>query len=144
MTTTVADWLAHMSVADKVGQMTQLDISVVLADGCPVRLNSTKLRATLRTQRLGSILNTPFSGSARCGISGWSASQWREVVDQIQAEAAAQGLPPLVYGIDSVHGANYVRGATLLPHQLAFHEVPHWPTEMAMAEYVEQRVSVRA
>ena len=32
----------------------------------------------------------------------------------------------------------------LLPHQLAFHEVPHWPTEMAMAEYVEQRVSVRA
>ncbi|NIP93544.1 MAG: beta-glucosidase, partial [Akkermansiaceae bacterium] len=25
---------------------------------------------------------------------------------------------PVLYGIDSVHGANYVRGATLFPHNL--------------------------
>ena len=118
MTTLAEQWLARMPLEDRVGQMTQLDISLVLAEGCPVRLNASRLQHTLQTQRLGSLLNTPFSGGARCGASGWTASQWRVVVDQIQTEAAAQGLPPLVYGIDSVHGANYVRDATLLPHQL--------------------------
>ena len=112
-------WLTRMSAADKIGQMTQLDISMVLADGCPLRIDDAKLRRQLRVHRLGSLLNSPFSGTdPRCGSSGWNASEWRATVEHVQAAAADEGLPPLIYGIDSVHGASYCRGATLLPQQL--------------------------
>ena len=112
-------WLSRMSAADKIGQMTQLDISMVLADGCPLRIDDAKLRRQLRIHRLGSLLNSPFSGTEpRCGSSGWNATDWRAAVEHIQTAAADEGLPPLIYGIDSVHGASYCRGATLLPQQL--------------------------
>ena len=112
-------WLSRMSAADKIGQMTQLDISMVLADGCPLRIDDAKLRRQLRVHRLGSLLNSPFSGTdPRCGLSGWNATDWRAAVEHIQTAAADEGLPPLIYGIDSVHGASYCRGATLLPQQL--------------------------
>ena len=82
-------WLTRMSAADKIGQMTQLDISMVLADGCPLRIDDAKLRRQLRVHRLGSLLNSPFSGTdPRCGSSGWNASEWRASVEHVQAAAA--------------------------------------------------------
>ena len=115
----VDSWLARMDVATKAGQMTQLDMSLVVDDtACPVTLSASKLRDVLGRLRVGSLLNTPFSGANRCNSTGWSASEWRAIVAQVQEEAARQGLPPLVIGIDSIHGANYVRGATLFPQQL--------------------------
>jgi beta-glucosidase len=110
--------LSGMSLEDKAGQMTQLDIDRVLAGDCPVRVNTTRLRMMLKSQRFGSLFNTPFTGGRRCGSMGWTAAEWRSVVTQIQAEAQKQGIPPVLFGIDSVHGANYVRGALLMPQQL--------------------------
>ena len=118
--TRVDEWLAGMSVTDKCGQMTQLDISMIIADGCPVRIDAAKLSDVLGRLRVGSILNTPFSGGSRCNKTGWTADEWRGVVQQIQVAASFESppLPPLVLGIDSIHGANYVHGATLFPQQL--------------------------
>ena len=94
-------------------------MSLIVNDtGCPVSVDPLKLRDVLSRLRVGSLLNTPFSGANRCGSTGWSAAEWRAVVEQIQAEAARLGLPPVVIGIDSIHGANYVRGATMFPQQL--------------------------
>ena len=115
----VDDWIARMSVEDKAGQMTQLDISMVVRSGsCPVTLDPAKLADVLGRLRLGSLLNSPFSGGPVCGKTGWNASEWRGIVAQVQAEAARHGLPPLAVGVDSIHGANYVHEATLFPQQL--------------------------
>src|SRR5262249_58228037 len=44
---------------------------------------------------------------------------WREIVPAIQKAAAETRLKiPVLYGIDSIHGANYVKGATLFPQPL--------------------------
>jgi beta-glucosidase len=111
--------LGAMTLADKAGQMTQLDISMVVHDSdCPVRLDAAKLDDVIGRLRVGSLLNSPFSGGPRCNKTGWTASEWRSVVSQIQAEASRYGVPPLAIGIDSIHGANYVHGATLFPQQL--------------------------
>jgi hypothetical protein len=39
----------------------------------------------------------------------WSAAQWREAMRTIQEVAKEEGVLPLLHGIDSVHGANYVQ-----------------------------------
>lgn len=113
----VARMMAGMSLREKVGQMTQVDISVVMTDK---KLDPAKLADWLGNKRVGSILNSPYSGRDcnAAGPTGLSAPEWRAVVHNIQAKAQELGLPPVLFGLDSVHGATYVRGATLFPHQI--------------------------
>src|SRR6202008_4750421 len=45
--------------------------------------------------------------------------KWREIIGQIQEASQRTRLKiPVLYGIDSIHGANYVRGATLYPQEI--------------------------
>lgn len=85
------------------------------------KLDPSKVQHWLGVKKVGSILNSPYSGRD-CdanGPTGLSASEWRDVVHSIQSEAQRLGLPPVLFGLDSVHGATYVRGATLFGQQIA-------------------------
>ncbi|MEP6788873.1 MAG: glycoside hydrolase family 3 N-terminal domain-containing protein, partial [Acidobacteriota bacterium] len=45
--------------------------------------------------------------------------KWHELIGEIQRASAQTRLKiPNIYGIDSIHGANYVRGATLFPQEI--------------------------
>ena len=44
--------------------------------------------------------------------------EWRAFVHEVQSVAAELGEPPILFGLDSVHGAGYVQGATVYPQQL--------------------------
>eukprot|EP00307_Rebecca_sp_RCC1486_P013478 CAMPEP_0119434146 /NCGR_PEP_ID=MMETSP1335-20130426/50521_1 /TAXON_ID=259385 /ORGANISM="Chrysoculter rhomboideus, Strain RCC1486" /LENGTH=1088 /DNA_ID=CAMNT_0007460001 /DNA_START=24 /DNA_END=3290 /DNA_ORIENTATION=+ len=108
-----------MTIEEKVGQMTQIDISLVTKDG---KLDRAEMRRWLRKYKVGSLLNSPYSGGA-CGDhsvpAGWTASEWRSLIHDVQQLAEDEGVPPILYGLDSVHGASYVYGATLFGHQIA-------------------------
>lgn len=121
-----ADVWAHvqrMTLEQRIGQMTQLNIDLIIAGNITTReqvstLNVTRLREFIRRFHVGSWLNSPLAGRTIAGYSGLDAAEWRAVIDTLERETVAvDGVPPL-YGIDSVHGANYVRGATLFPHQI--------------------------
>lgn len=108
--------VARMTVEEKVGQMTQLTIGVLAAEGSPqrdsVRLDPAKLREAIVQRHVGSLLNV-IGGSLT--LEGWHG-----LIGQIQDVATREtrlGIPVL-YGIDFVHGANYTRGGTLFPHNL--------------------------
>jgi len=108
--------LAQMTLDEKVGQMTQLTLTAVAAEGGPqrdsVRLDPAKLREAVVNRHVGSILNV-IGGSLT--LEGWDA-----LIRQIQGVAMREsrlGIPVL-YGIDFVHGANYTRGGTIFPHNL--------------------------
>jgi beta-glucosidase len=108
--------LAQMTLEEKVGQMTQLTVAVLAAEGGPqrdsVRLDPAKLRTAVVDRHVGSILNV-IGGSLT--LEGWDA-----LIRQIQGMAMREtrlGIPVL-YGIDFVHGANYTRGGTIFPHNL--------------------------
>ncbi len=108
--------LARMTLEEKVGQMTQLTLAAVAAQGGPardsVRLDTARLRHALVDRHVGSLLNV-VGGSL--SLDGWHA-----LVAQVQDVAVKQtrlGIPVL-YGVDFVHGANYTRGGTLFPHNL--------------------------
>ncbi|MFI9815367.1 glycoside hydrolase family 3 protein [Saccharothrix variisporea] len=93
-----------MTLAEKVGQMTQAERSAV--DGDPELI--TRLG-------LGSVLSGGGSGPASNTPQGWA-----DMVDRYQERALATRLRiPLLYGVDSVHGNNNLVGATIFPHNIA-------------------------
>jgi beta-glucosidase len=104
--------LSELSTEQKVGQMTQLTIDVFM-DG--TNLNRDKLKEWMTNYHVGSILNTPFSGGLIDGEVGWTPQQFRDVIVDIQEIARNTSNLPVLYGIDSIHGASYVYGSTLFP-----------------------------
>jgi len=107
--------VARMTLEEKVGQMTQLTLEVVSerADDRHVHLDMDKLHEAIVEHHVGSILN--------CGGSANTIDNWHEVITAIQDLATKEtrlGIP-VIYGIDSIHGANYVVGATLFPQNIA-------------------------
>ncbi|KAF4321811.1 hypothetical protein BBO99_00004493 [Phytophthora kernoviae] len=102
-----------------LGQMTQLDVSTILHP------NRTLNRAVVREHarlNIGSYLNTPgadLNDSNPNTTRNFSPREWRDLITEIQDIFASQpGSHPVLYGLDSVHGANYVRGAVLFGQQL--------------------------
>ena len=112
----IDDLLAEMTVEQKVGEMTQLTLQAMSATeglaGQPHAIDVDKLREAVLDRHVGSILNV-FNVAH-------TPEYWVEVIDQIQtlADERETGVPVL-YGIDAIHGNNYMQGATLFPHQLA-------------------------
>jgi len=111
--------LAIMSVEEKVGQMTQVNISVLAkkynATDIPVgehALDPEKLKKVLVDCNVGSILNAL---EGRKSMDGW-----HEVINDIQ-KTAVENTPhsiPVLFGVDAIHGATYIFGSTLFPHNI--------------------------
>src|ERR1051325_10344345 len=109
----IEDLLKRMTLEEKVGQMTQLAIGMIV-DGRDqdVKINQAKLEKAIVKYGVGSILNV--------SDQALTVDHWREIIGQIQEAATKKtrlGIP-VIYGIDSIHGANYVRGSTLFPQEI--------------------------
>eukprot|EP01132_Coremiostelium_polycephalum_P002396 gene2396-2963_t len=113
----VNNLLNQMSIEEKVGQMTQLDITFLTLPNS-IEINETQLAYVCKNYYIGSFLNSPVSGSLM-GQTHWlNTTQWMNTIQRIQ-QVTIESSPnqiPMIYGLDSVHGANYVHGATLFPH----------------------------
>tara|TARA_R100000908_G_scaffold65423_1_gene56192 strand:+ start:42338 stop:44584 length:2247 start_codon:yes stop_codon:yes gene_type:complete len=108
----VLDLLSRMTLEEKVGQMTQLNITLINNTGKQrnVELNERKARTYINDHHIGSFLN----GEAVPAI------EWFEYIDQLQRIAVEEtrlGIP-IIYGIDHMHGASYLAGSTIFPHNL--------------------------
>jgi beta-glucosidase len=102
--------------AQLLGQMTQLTLSTVM-DKTSRELNETAVRSFAK-MNIGSYLNT-FWDEPINGTYGYNVTEFRSIVQRIQEITMEEnGGHPMIYGIDSVHGANYVDGAVLFPQQI--------------------------
>jgi beta-glucosidase len=104
--------LGKMTVKEKIGQMTQLEIGMV-TDGMDqsIRINSEKLHKAVSEYGVGSILNVHDQAL--------SEEKWHEIIRAIQEEAKKTRLHvPVLYGIDTIHGPNYIAEGTLFPQPL--------------------------
>jgi beta-glucosidase len=104
--------LKQMTLEEKVGQMTQLEIGQVTKGGdSNIEIDPVKLKKVIEDYKVGSILNV--NGHAL------SVDKWHDIIGKIQTSAKNTRLKiPVLYGIDSIHGANYIRGATLFPQEI--------------------------
>src|SRR5687767_3935570 len=108
----IEDLLKRMTLEEKVGQMTQLAIGMI-ANGRDqeIQIDPAKLDKAIVKYGVGSILNV--------SDQALTLERWHEIINQIQAAANKTRLRiPVIYGIDSIHGANYVQGATLFPQEI--------------------------
>lgn len=97
----VGDLLARMTLAEKIGQMTQVE--------------KNSIRPQDITER--------FIGSLLSGGGGYpngnTPQGWAEMVNGFQGYALQTRLGiPLIYGVDAVHGHAAVKGATVFPHNI--------------------------
>ena len=108
----VEDLLKKMTVEEKVGQMTQLEIGQITSGGdSNIQIDPAKLQKAIVDYKVGSILNV--NGHAL------PVDKWYEIIGAIQTASMKTRLKiPNIYGIDSIHGANYVKGATLFPQEI--------------------------
>lgn len=120
----VEELLAKMTLEEKVGQMTQLEIGMVTTGrDQAIKIDPAKLEKAVAKYGVGSILNV--------AEQALPLERWHEIIGQIQGAAQKTRLRiPVVYGIDTIHGANYVRGATLFPQPLAM--AATWNPELMM------------
>jgi len=71
-----------------------------------------KLKEAIHTYKVGSFLNTAYGKAT-------SKEMWQEIIKVIQDEALnATTHIPVIFGLDSIHGAGYIREATLFPQPL--------------------------
>ncbi|HEX8335822.1 MAG TPA: glycoside hydrolase family 3 N-terminal domain-containing protein, partial [Pyrinomonadaceae bacterium] len=108
----VNDLVARMTLEEKVGQMTQLEIGMVTTgSNQTIRIDPDKLEKAVVRYGVGSVLNVKDQAL--------SPDAWHEIIGRIQEAAGRTRLRiPVIYGIDTIHGANYVRGATLFPQEI--------------------------
>jgi beta-glucosidase len=99
----VADLLSRMTLAEKIGQMTQAERGAATSD--PTLVSSLALGSLLSGGGSTPTPNTPTA--------------WADMVDGFQREALSTRLQiPLIYGVDSVHGHGNLDGATVFPHNI--------------------------
>ena len=104
--------LKQMTLEEKVGQMTQLTMGMFV-DGRDqnVKIDEAKLDKAINKYGVGSFLNV--------NDQALTIEKWHELIGRIQEVSMKTRLKiPNLYGIDSIHGANYVRGATLFPQEI--------------------------
>jgi beta-glucosidase len=97
----VEDLLSRMTLAEKVGQMTQVDRAYITPD-------------QVRAWAIGSVLS---GGGSTPPVN--TPASWAAMVDGFQQGALSTRLAiPIMYGIDAVHGNGAVFGATVFPHNI--------------------------
>ena len=105
--------IKRMTLEEKVGQMTQLTLGMIVTGrDQDIRIDPVKLDKAIVRYGVGSILNV--------SDQALTPDKWHEVIGQIQQAATKKtrlGIP-VIYGIDSIHGATYVQGATLFPQEI--------------------------
>jgi beta-glucosidase len=111
--------LAKMTLDEKIGQMTQVDLAAL------------KDRSDVQKYFLGSV----FSGGDSDPADN-RPETWRQAVTEIRAQALQTRLKiPLLYGVDAVHGHNNVLGAVIFPHHIGL-GATHDPALIEKAERV--------
>jgi beta-glucosidase len=94
--------LKAMTLDEKIGQMTQVDLKAV------------KDKSDITRYAFGSMLSGGDSDPDDITPRGWAKTH-----DELQSWALKNRLRiPLIYGIDAVHGHNNVDGAVVFPHNV--------------------------
>ncbi|KAL8095064.1 uncharacterized protein LOC141692618 [Apium graveolens] len=98
----ISDLLSHMTLEEKIGQMTQIERKVAESD-------------VMKNYFIGSV----FSEGGSVPGPRASPEAWVNMVNEIQKGSLSTRLGiPMIYGIDAVHGHNSVYGATIFPHNV--------------------------
>ncbi|MGB0933322.1 MAG: beta-glucosidase family protein [Lishizhenia sp.] len=109
--------ISKMSVEEKIGQTCQITLDALLKRDSlgaviePISIDISKLNEAIVEYKIGSILNVSWHTL--------ELSVWKRLLSEIhQPYRNKQTSFPIIYGIDAIHGANYIKGGTLFPQEI--------------------------
>ena len=136
--------LQQMTLKEKVGQMTQINLTVIAqgpnkwGSSFPLEIDHDRAIKALVDYKVGSVLNT-INNTAQ------TPETWYNAISVIQQYAMDSNTLkiPIIYGIDAIHGTTYTDGATMFPQQIttAASWNPKNAYNMAMVSAYETRAS---
>ncbi|XP_057808276.1 uncharacterized protein LOC131022769 isoform X1 [Salvia miltiorrhiza] len=98
----INDLMSRMTLAEKIGQMTQISKGVASPE-------------IIKKHHIGSILITPGGEPSPHA----SAEAWMDMADSLQEGSLSDRLGiPLIIGVDAIHGHNNAYNATIFPHNV--------------------------
>ena len=115
----VQDILSQMTLEEKVGQMAQINLTVIAkgpnkwGSSFPLEIDPQKAKKALVDFKVGSVLNT-INNTAQ------NTETWYKTITEIQKYSidSTRMKLPVIYGIDAIHGTTYTAGATMFPQQI--------------------------
>lgn len=117
-----------MTIEEKVGQTCQITLDAILKKDSlgvllePHQIDQKKLNIALLNFKVGSILNV--------SNHTFSLTKWQNIINNIQTAALKTNHKiPVIYGIDAIHGANYIQNSTLFPQEIGL--AATWDTSHA-------------
>lgn len=132
--------LKQMTLEEKIGQMTQINNSEIVTSADWGAGADLKIEIALDTAKLGNMLRKYHVGSFLNGIAV-PAETWYTFYKEIQEYnmKVSRLKIPIIYGIDHMHGPNYLEGATIFPHAIntAATYNNQFPADMAHVTAIE-------
>ena len=105
--------LSKLTLRQKAGQMVELVVDFFGHNDAKGVFHIDKARtdSLLSRYQIGSILNAPNTMAP-------TASQWQEIISDIQKSSMKTIGIPCLFGLDQNHGATYTQGGTLFPQNI--------------------------
>jgi beta-glucosidase len=108
---------SQLSTKEKIAQTCQVTLDALLktdekgAIVLPIEIDENKLNLLIEKQAIGSVLNVSSHTLDR--------ETWNKILTQIHSPfRQGKTKTPVIYGVDAIHGANYVVGGTLFPQEI--------------------------
>lgn len=132
--------ISQMTLEEKVGQMTQINNSEIVTNAQWGAGADLKIEIKADTAKIGQMLRKYHVGSFLNGIAV-SPETWYEfynVIQEVNMKNSRLKIP-IIYGVDHMHGPNYVEGATIFPHAIntAATYNNQFPADMAHVTAIE-------
>ncbi len=115
----IDDLIREMTLEEKIGQMTQINNSQIVTSADWGAGADLKIEIALDTAKLGAMLRKYHVGSFLNGIAV-PAETWYRFYKEIQEYnlQVSRLKIPIIYGVDHMHGPNYLEGGTIFPHAI--------------------------
>jgi beta-glucosidase len=136
----IDELLSQMTIEEKIGQMTQVNNSEIVTNAQWGAGTDLKIEIAVDTAKLGNMLRKYHVGSFLNGIAV-SPETWYQFYKGIQEQnmKVSRLKIPIIYGIDHMHGPNYLEGGTIFPHGIntAATYNNQFPADMAYVTAIE-------
>ena len=136
----IDELMIQMTLEEKIGQMTQLNNSEIVTEAKWGAGSDLSIEIKVDTAKLGTILRKYHVGSFINGI-GVSPQVWYQFYKDLQEHnfKVSRLKIPILYGIDHMHGPNYLEGGTIFPHAINMAATYNnkFPADMAHVTAIE-------
>jgi len=136
----IDDLLAEMTLEEKVGQMTQINNSQIVTESQWGAGSDLKIVIKADTAKIGAMIRKYHVGSFLNGIAV-SPETWYQFYKDLQETnlRVSRVKIPIIYGVDHMHGPNYLEGGTIFPHAIntAATYNNQFPADMAHVTAIE-------